>query len=108
MNRIRREHRALQLYTNLRFYPSDDPHVLWYGKTTPERDDLIFVAANLDPAARHASMVDVPIHELGIASDAPYRMHELLSDVTYEWRGPRGYVDLDPKIAPAQIFWLEP
>ena len=108
VNRIRREHRALQLYTNLRFYPSDDPHVLWYGKTTPERDDAVFVAANLDPAGRHASMIDVPIHDLGIAPDAPYRMHELLSGATFEWRGPRGYVDLDPRIAPAQIFRLSP
>jgi starch synthase (maltosyl-transferring) len=107
VNRIRREHRALQGYTNLRFHRSDDPHVLWYGKMTPERDDVIFVAANLDPAARHMSMVDVPIHELGIAPDATYRMRELLSDATYEWRGPRGYVDLDPAIAPAQIFRLE-
>jgi starch synthase (maltosyl-transferring) len=107
VNRLRREHRALQLSTNLRFYPADDPSIVWYGKLTPERDDVVLVAVNLDPAARHGSMVDVPIHELGIAPDAPYRMHELLSDVTYEWRGPRGYVDLDPATAPAQIFWLE-
>src|SRR5712691_10720569 len=106
VNRIRRDHRALQLYTNLRFYPSEDANVLWYGKMTPERDDVIFVAVNLDPAVRHASTVDVPIHELGVSPEAPYHMHELLSDATYEWRGPRGYVDLDPAVAPAQIFWL--
>jgi starch synthase (maltosyl-transferring) len=106
INRIRRAHPALQLSTNLRFHGADDPHVLWYGKATPGGEDVIFVAANLDPAGRHASAVDVPIDELGIAPDAPYRMHELLSDTVYEWRGPRGYVDLDP-VAPAQIFWLE-
>jgi hypothetical protein len=33
-------------------------------------------------------------------------MRELLTDASYEWRGPRGYVDLDPEIAPAQIFRL--
>ena len=108
VNRIRREHRALQLYTNLRFYPSEDANVLWYGKMTPERDDVIFVAVNLDPSARHVSVVDVPIPELGLAPEAPYRMRELLSDATYEWRGPRGYVDLDPAVAPAQIFRLTP
>jgi hypothetical protein len=31
-------------------------------------------------------------------------MHELLSDVTYEWRGPRGFVELDPARDLAQIF----
>jgi starch synthase (maltosyl-transferring) len=106
VNRIRHEHPALQLYTNLRFHTADDANVLWYGKMTPERDDVVFIGVNLDPAARHACLVDVPIQELGIAPDAPYRMHELLSDVTYEWRGPRGYVDLDPGTTPAQIFAL--
>jgi len=107
VNRARREHRALQLYTNLRFYGADDGNILWYGKMTPERDDVIFVAANLDPFGRHATLVDVPIDELGIAPDAPYRMRELLSDAVYEWRGPRGFIDLDPQVAPAQIFHLE-
>jgi hypothetical protein len=34
-------------------------------------------------------------------------MHEQLSDATYEWRGPRGYVVLDPQAEPAQIFVLK-
>jgi starch synthase (maltosyl-transferring) len=106
VNRIRHEHRALQLYRNLTFHAADDPHVLWYRKMTPARDDVVFVAANLDVSGTHAAMVDVPIDELGIAPDRPYRMHELLSDVTYEWRGPRGFVELDPMRAPAQIFVL--
>ena len=33
-------------------------------------------------------------------------MHELLGDVAYEWRGPRGYVELDPSLDPTQIFVL--
>ena len=104
INRIRREHRALQLYRNLRFHPSDDPNILWYSKMTPARDDVVFVAVNLDPFATHAGIVDVPIDELGVAPGQAYRMHELLSDVTYEWRGPRGFVELDPARDLAQIF----
>jgi starch synthase (maltosyl-transferring) len=106
VNGIRRAHRALQLYRNLRFHASDDPHVLWYSKMTPTRDDVVFVAANLDVFGTHAAMVEMPIHEFGIAPDEPYRMHELLSDVAYEWRGPRGYVELDPSRDPTQIFVL--
>jgi hypothetical protein len=33
-------------------------------------------------------------------------MHEMLSDQRYAWRGPRGYVVLDPAIDSAQIFVL--
>ena len=106
VNRIRRENRALHLYTNLRFYHADNARVLFYGKTTPERDNVVFVAASLDPFAPQASVVELPIGELGIAPDQPYRMHELLSDRWFEWRGPRGYVELRPEVDLAQIFVL--
>jgi starch synthase (maltosyl-transferring) len=107
INRIRRENRALQGYRNLRFYPSDDPHILFFGKMTPARDNLVFVAANLDPFAAHTGLVDVPLADLGIEPHQAYRMHELVSDRWYEWRGPRGYVELDPEVEPAQIFVLQ-
>jgi starch synthase (maltosyl-transferring) len=82
--------------------------VVFYGKQTPDGRDRILVAVNMDPFAPHTSMVDVPLATLGIAPDQPYRMHELLTDQTWEWRGPRGYVELDPAVAPAQIFAVEP
>jgi starch synthase (maltosyl-transferring) len=106
MNAIRRAHRALQRSTNLTFYRSDDPHILWYGKMTETRDDVVFVAVNLDPALAHAGLVEVPVGALGLADDQPYEMHELFSDARYEWRGPRGYVELAPDREPAQIFVL--
>src|SRR5207245_2586702 len=74
VNRIRRENRALQLYTNLSFYRADNPRVLFYGKMTPERDNVVFVAASLDPFAALASMVDVPIAELGIGEQQTCRL----------------------------------
>src|SRR2546427_1847538 len=92
VNRIRRENRALQLYTNLSFYRADNPRVLFYGKMTPERDNVVFVAASLDPFAAQAAMVDVPIAELGIGEQQTYRLHELLSDRWFEWRGAPGPV----------------
>ena len=106
VNRARRQNRALQLSTNLTFYGSDDPQMLFYGKMTPERDNAVFVAASLDPLAPRSSLVDVPIAELGIGEDEPYRMHEVLSDRWFEWRGPRGYVELQPQVDLAQIFVL--
>jgi starch synthase (maltosyl-transferring) len=106
LNRFRREHRALQLYRNLRFYPSDDPHVLFYGKTTPDRRDAVFVAVNLDPFATHGSWVELPLPELGIAEDEPYRLHERLGDTWHEHRGRRVRVTLDPQQEPAAFFSL--
>ena len=105
LNRVRRAHPALQRYDNLRFYGADDPAVLWYGKAWG--DDRVFVAVNLDPFRARACLVDVPLDALGLAPDQPYRMREQFSDAAYEWRGPRGYVELDPQREPAQIFVLE-
>ena len=106
INRIRRENRALHFYTNLRFYGADNPNILFYGKVTPERDNLVFVAVNLDPFATHASPVDVPIAELGIGASQSYRVHELIGDRWYDWRGARNYVELHPHVEPAQVFVL--
>ena len=106
VNRLRREHRALQLYQNLAFHAAEDPQILWYSKRTPAGDDVVFVAASLDNFATRRSAVEVPIHELGIPPDEPYGMHEALSGVTYQWRGARGYVELDPTRDPTQIFVL--
>jgi starch synthase (maltosyl-transferring) len=106
VNRIRRENRALHGYANLRFYNADDPNILFYGKMTPERDNLVFVAVNLDPFATHASVVDVPIGDLGIGDGQTYRVHELVANQWYDWRGARNYVELNPSVEPAQIFVL--
>ena len=107
VNQIRRANPALHLYRNLRFHASDSPHVLWYEKASEDGTNVIFVAANMDPTTEHGSVVDVPIERFGIASDQSYRMHELLSDAVYDWRGPQGYVRLFPDESPAQIFRLE-
>jgi starch synthase (maltosyl-transferring) len=107
LNRIRRDNRALQLYDNLQFFSADDAHILWYGKMTPARDNVVLVAVNLDPVAEHASLVDVPLDALGLREDEPYWMHELLRGERYRWQGRRGYVKLDPAVEGAQIFRLE-
>ena len=107
LNRVRREHPALQRSTNLRFYPSDNPSILWYGKMTAAGDDAIFVAVNLDPVVPQAATVEVPLEALGLAGDAPYRMRDLLGGAAYEWRGRRGWVRLDPQVEPAHVFLLE-
>ena len=38
----------------------------------------------------------LPLDELGLPSDAPYQVHDLLTDARYLWHGPRNYVELDP------------
>ena len=104
LNQIRRENRALQLYDNLRFYPAENEAILFYGKMTPARDNIILVVVNLDPHRKQHSFVDVPIEEFGSMEGDSYQVHDLLSDARYVWHGRRNYVELDPEIQPAHVF----
>jgi starch synthase (maltosyl-transferring) len=104
LNKIRKENRALQFYDNLRFYGADNDAILFYGKMTAARDNIIFVIVNLDPHRKQSAYVDVPIDQFGQMEGDVYQMHDLLSNARYIWRGRRNYVELDPEIQPAHIF----
>ncbi|MFN2508180.1 MAG: alpha-1,4-glucan--maltose-1-phosphate maltosyltransferase [Chthoniobacterales bacterium] len=104
LNRIRSENRALQLYDNLRFYGADNDSILFYGKMTAAKDNIILVVVNLDPHRMQHSYVYVPFGEFGAMETDTYQVHDLLTDARYTWRGSRNYVELDPLTKPAHIF----
>ena len=104
LNKIRKENRALQSYDNLRFYHADNDAILFYGKMTPARDNIILIVVNLDPHRKQNSYIDVPIDQFGQMESDVYQVHDLLSDARYTWRGRQNYVELDPEIQPAHVF----
>lgn len=106
LNQIRLENRALHFYDNLRFYHAENDSILFYGKMTPSRDNIILVIVNLDPYHKQHSYVDVPIEEFGLMEGDTYQVQDLLSDARYLWHGRRNYVELDPEIQPAHVFRL--
>ncbi len=104
LNKIRKQNRALQLYTNLRFHDAENDAILFYSKMTAARDNIILVVANLDPHRRQNSFVYVPIESFGQMESDVYQVQDLLSGAIYAWRGRRNYVELDPDIQPAHVF----
>lgn len=108
LNRIRQENRALQLYDNLRFLPSDNEQILCFLKSTPGGDNILLIVISLDPQQAQQGFVEAPFEEFGFLErgDA-YTVRDLLSDERYEWRGRRNFVALDPQRRPAQILRLE-
>jgi starch synthase (maltosyl-transferring) len=104
LNKIRKENRALQFYTNLRFHDADNDAILFYSKMTPARDNIILVVVNLDPHRKQNSFVYVPIESFGQMESDVYQVEDLLSGATFTWRGRRNYVELDPDIQPAHVF----
>jgi starch synthase (maltosyl-transferring) len=104
LNQIRKENRALQFYDNLRFYSADNDAILFYGKMTAARDNIILIVVNLDPFRKQHCFIDVPIEQFGSIEGDAYQVHDLLSDARYIWYGRRNYVELDPETQPAHIF----
>jgi starch synthase (maltosyl-transferring) len=107
VNRIRRDNAALQHLTNLRFHPSSDDAVLFYGKATEDGANAVFVAVSLDPNALCESEIALPLSEIGIAADETFAARELLTGTEHRWRGSAQTVRLDPASFPAAIFRIE-
>ncbi|MDY7231509.1 alpha-1,4-glucan--maltose-1-phosphate maltosyltransferase [Hyalangium rubrum] len=103
LNAARKQHRALQLYDNLRFYTSDNERVLFYGKRTEDGSSQVLVTVSLDPHSAQEAVLTVPLAELGIHPDETYQVHELMTDERRLWQGPHAQVRLTPE-QPAAIW----
>ncbi|HET7675718.1 MAG TPA: maltotransferase domain-containing protein [Gammaproteobacteria bacterium] len=108
INRVRRDNPALQTLTNLRFYPAYDDNILFYGKMTPTRDNIIWIAANLDPHNAHEADIELPLYEAGFADDAELDVESLLDGDRFRWRGRRQHIRLDPGFNPCVIWRVAP
>lgn len=104
VNRIRREHTALQSNKTLEFHPVDNDDLIAYSKQSPDAGDLLLVVVNLDPRHRQSGWLELPLERLGLDAAQPYQVHDLLSDARFLWHGPRNYVELHPQPMPAHIF----
>jgi starch synthase (maltosyl-transferring) len=108
MNRIRREHPALQRTTNLSFHDSENEHILFYRRAAPTPADRdLLVAVNVDPHHVQETMVHVPLDALGIGPHEAFTAHDLLSGERYRWSGVRNYVRLDPAERVAHVLRIE-
>ncbi len=105
LNRLRREHPALQHLKNIAFHACDNPNILAYSKAQDE-DVLLFVV-NLDPLHRQSGFVQLNRHPLRVAFESIYGVHDLVSGESYAWSGDRNYVDLHPDKAVLHIFKVE-
>jgi len=104
VNRIRRENAPLQSDRGLKFHAVDNESLIAYSKTSEDGADSVLVIVNLDPHNRHSGWLSLELADLGVGSDKPFQVHDLLSGARYLWQGARNYVALDPAHSPAHIF----
>ncbi len=104
VNAIRRSHPALQGNGRLSFLAIDNDELLAYSKRTADGSDRILVVVNLDPHHVQAGSLELPLAELGLPSDRPFEVEDLLDGQTYLWHGTRNGIVLDPAVRPAHVF----
>ncbi len=106
VNRIRRDHPALQWNDTLRFCQTDNPELIAYAKVSAHGDDIVLVVVNLDPHHMQHGHVHVPSELMAVADDERWTAFDLLTGTPYTWRGAWNYVRLDPGIRQAHILAL--
>jgi starch synthase (maltosyl-transferring) len=62
------------------------------------------MAVNVDHHYTQSGWIHLDLPALGIDPDEPYRVHDLLTEARYTWRGPHNYIELNPQVIPAHIF----
>jgi starch synthase (maltosyl-transferring) len=120
LNRLRHEHRALQLYDNLRFENVSGERTLFYRKALPHGTpdpltgypprwrDAVYVAINTDPRIAERAILHPDLPAIGIGWEEPYRVTDLLTGATTRERGADLPIDLDPAGEPFRIFTITP
>jgi len=106
LNRVRREHRSLQLLRNLTIHSSDDENVLVYAKQAVVGDpdsDTVIVVVNLDPHATRETTVHIDLPALGMDWGERYVVHDEVTGADWSW-GQHNYVRLDPHHEPAHVL----
>jgi len=106
VNRIRNENPALQTLDNVKFYQTDNDHMLCYRKATANRNNIIIVVVNFDASEPHHATVQVPLDDLGLDPGSNFQVRDLLTGESYQW-GESNYVRLDPQTQPAHILRVE-
>ena len=104
VNRARRENPALQSDASLWFHPTDNEHLLCYSKHSDDMSNLIVVVVNLSFHEPQHGFISLPLTELGINPDRSYRVEDLLNGKSFDWKGPRNFVELDPNKVVAHVF----
>jgi starch synthase (maltosyl-transferring) len=110
VNKIRREHLALQFNDTLRFHAVDNEQIIAYSKSRLESvagRDIVVTVVNLDHYYPQAGWVELDLGSLGVDARRGYVMHDLLTDARYSWQGNRNFVRLDPADVPCHVFSLE-
>jgi starch synthase (maltosyl-transferring) len=101
LNRLRRDHPALQRLENLTFLETENDALIAYAKR--DGADHLVCVVNVDPRATQEGLCVIP-YELGLPP--AFTATDLLSGERFDWRVGRNYVRLDPVVRAGHVLRL--
>lgn len=104
VNRIRREHPALQRNATLAFHTIDNDQLIAYSKRAGR--DVLLMVVNLDSNNVQSGWLTLPLEQFGLEQATSYQVEDLLTGASYLWHGPTNFVKLDPHGQAAHVFRL--
>ncbi|CAD5200295.1 alpha-1,4-glucan--maltose-1-phosphate maltosyltransferase [Pseudomonas sp. FEN] len=107
LNRIRRQHPALQTHLGLQVYNAWNDNILYFGKRTADLESFILVAVSLDPHNAQEAHFELPLWEFGLADDATTRGEDLMNGHTWTWHGKVQWLRIEPWHQPFGIWRIQ-
>lgn len=108
LNSVRRDNPAMHLYDNLVFHSADHDQMMCYSKCTPDFSNRILCVISLNAYDTVSGMVHLDLGALGLPSDQPYRVRDLMHGTVYTWHGAHNFVSLNPSGTSLHVFKVEP
>lgn len=97
LNQIRRTNPALQSHLGIRFHYVDDDQILFFSKSTRQRDSIVLVALSLDPHAARIGTVELPLWQWGLPDDGVVHLEDLFDDRRFTLSGKHHRIELTPQ-----------
>jgi starch synthase (maltosyl-transferring) len=105
VNRIRRDHPALQANVGMAIHEIADEQLVAYSKRTEDRSDRVLTVVSLDPTASHAATLELQTNDLWLDPARPIEAEDLLTGEVLRFDGNRLAIETGPT-APARILHL--
>jgi starch synthase (maltosyl-transferring) len=108
LNQIRRANPALQTHLGVSFHNAFNDQILYYSKATPDLQNVVLVAINLDPRFPRECDIEVPLWLWGLSDAASVAVTDLVAGHHFSWTGKLQHIRLDPAVRPFAIWRLRP
>jgi starch synthase (maltosyl-transferring) len=107
LNRVRRQHPALQQLRNVSVHNAEDDSIVAFSKVALGPDgrpvDVVITVINVDPHNTRETTLHLDMSALGLDWGDRFVVHDEVTGQDWTW-GAHNYVRLDPFYEPAHIL----